>query len=362
MGESATKKALIAMSGGVDSSVAARCMCREGYSCMGATMKLFDGETKSARTCCSQDDVEDAWSVAQRLHMPYYVFNFKEAFDKRVIAPFVQAYLRGETPNPCIDCNRFLKFEALFQRMQELQMDVLATGHYARVVYDEGRGRWLLKSGLDAKKDQSYVLYHLTQEQLAHVRFPLGDKTKERVRAIAEENGFLNAKKPESQDICFVPNGDYASFIEKYTGNGAKPGSYLNMAGEHIGTHQGIWHYTIGQRRGIRISAPQPLYVCRIDPVANTVSLGVEAALYAKHLVARDINWIALPTLTEPLPVFAKIRYRQPAQPATCWLSEGGALHVFFDTPQRAITCGQAVVLYQGDTVLGGGTIARVLE
>lgn len=355
------KKALIAMSGGVDSSVAALLMQQKGYDCVGATMKLFENDqagVKREKTCCSLDDVEDARSVAYSLHMPYYVFNFTANFEKEVMDRFVSAYQRGWTPNPCIDCNRYLKFEKLFLRMKEMQMDTIVTGHYARVAYDKATGRYLLKKGLDHSKDQSYVLYNLTQEQLAHTQFPVGELTKQQVREIAEENGFLNADKPDSQDICFVPDGDYAAFIERYTGTIPQPGKFLNSAGETIGTHRGVIHYTIGQRRGLGISAAHPLYVCRICPEENTVTLGSSEALFSQTLTAADVNLISCDSLPQPIRVQAKIRYRQPAQPATAWQTEDGILHVTFDTPQRAITCGQAVVLYDGDTIIGGGRIA----
>lgn len=359
------KKALIAMSGGVDSSVAALRMQEQGYTCTGVTMHLFDNEDAGiakGKTCCSLEDVEDARAVAQTLHMPYYVFNFKEEFEEKVMHRFVDAYQHGHTPNPCIDCNRFLKFDKLFQRMDELGMDVLATGHYARVVYDKVRDRWILRRGVDPNKDQSYVLYTLTQEQLARVRFPVGELSKDKVREIAEDHGLLNARKPDSQDICFVPDGDYAGFIERFTGTPSEPGDFLNPQGEIIGTHRGIMHYTIGQRRGLGVSAPQPLYVCAIDPKNNTVTLGTEDHLYAKALEAQDVNLIAEKTLSGPMMVQAKVRYRQPAQPATAWQTSDGTLHVKFLRPQRAITCGQAVVLYDGDDVVGGGTISRVLR
>ncbi len=357
------KKALIAMSGGVDSSVAALLMQQKGYDCTGVTMKLFENEDAGItreKTCCSLEDVEDARNVAYRLGMPYYVFNFEDDFDEKVMRRFVSAYQHGATPNPCIDCNRFLKFDRLFRRMQELEMDTIVTGHYARVAYDDVRKRWLLKQGLDSNKDQSYVLYHLTQEQLAHTQFPVGELSKPQVRELAEAYGFLNADKPDSQDICFVPDGDYAAFIARYTASKPQPGAFLNTQGEVIGTHKGIWYYTIGQRRGLGISAPEPLYVCQICPEANTVTLGYREALYAQELEADAVNLISVAELDTPMRVSAKIRYRQPAQPAEAWMTEKGTLHVKFDVPQRAITRGQAVVLYQGETVVGGGTIQRV--
>ena len=237
-------------------------------------------------------------------------------------------------------------------------MDTIVTGHYARVVCDEASGRYLLKKGLDNSKDQSYVLYNLTQEQLAHTQFPVGELSKHEVREIAEANGFINADKPDSQDICFVPDGDYAGFIERYTGKTSRTGAFLNTAGEPIGTHRGVIHYTIGQRKGLGISAPHPLYVCGICPEQNTVTLGGSQDLFSRRLTATDVNLISCDSLEKPVRVQAKIRYRHPEQPATAWITPDGVLHVEFDEPQRAITCGQAVVLYDGETVVGGGRIS----
>ena len=353
-------KVAVAMSGGVDSSTAACLLLQQGHDLIGVTMKLFDNGdvgVEGESSCCSLDDVEDARSVAYRLHMPYYVFNFTANFEKEVMDRFVHAYENGWTPNPCIDCNRYLKFEKLYLRMQEMQMDTIVTGHYARVAYDETSGRYLLKKGLDGSKDQSYVLYNLTQEQLAHTQFPVGELSKHRVREIAEEHGFLNADKPDSQDICFVPDGDYAGFIERYTGKVPETGDFLDPEGKRIGTHRGVIHYTIGQRKGLGISAPHPLYVCDICPADNTVTLGYSENLFSRKLTASDVNLISCDSLEEPVRVQAKIRYRHPAQPATAWMTPDGTLHVEFDEPQRAITCGQAVVLYDGDVVVGGGRI-----
>ena len=355
-----TEKVLVAMSGGVDSSVAAKLLTDAGYDCVGCMMKLYDNEDAGipkGHTCCSLDDAEDARSVARRLGFPFYVFNLKDKFAACVIDRFVDAYEHGVTPNPCIDCNRYLKFEKLYLRMQEMQMDTIVTGHYARVAYDETSGRYLLKKGLDGSKDQSYVLYNLTQEQLAHTQFPVGELSKHRVREIAEEHGFLNADKPDSQDICFVPDGDYARFIERYTGKVPETGDFLDPEGKRIGTHRGVIHYTIGQRKGLGISAPHPLYVCDICPADNTVTLGYSENLFSRKLTASDVNLISCDSLEEPVRVQAKIRYRHPAQPATAWMTPDGTLHVEFDEPQRAITCGQAVVLYDGDVVVGGGRI-----
>lgn len=356
-------KAIVAMSGGVDSSVAAFLMKEQGFSCIGATMKLFyNGEIglPDTRTCCSLDDVQDAREVAYSLQMPHYVFNFSERFRERVIERFAAAYEQGETPNPCIDCNRYLKFDALYHRMEELSCDKVATGHYARVEYDKESGRWLLKKGIDPERDQSYVLYTLTQRQLAHTCFPLGGMKKDEVRAKAEQAGFLNAKKRDSQDICFVPDGDYAGFIERYRGSSAPAGDFIDREGHILGRHRGIIRYTIGQRKGLGLSFPQPMYVCAVDPAANTVTLGEEAELYHTALTAREINLISLPVIERPMRLKAKVRYRQREEWATVTQPTPETLFVKFDTPQRAMTCGQAVVLYDGDTVVGGGRIAEV--
>lgn len=354
------KKALIAMSGGVDSSVAALLTKESGDDCIGATMKLFHNEDvgmEREKSCCSLDDVEDARSVCYRIGIRYYVFNFSERFREDVMERFVQAYEHGCTPNPCIDCNRYLKFEQFYQRMQELGMDYMVTGHYARVEYDGEKKRYLLKKAMDSNKDQSYVLYTLTQEQLAHVSFPLGNLTKDQVRDIAEKHGFVNAHKHDSQDICFVPDGDYAGFIESYTGHRAVPGDFVDTSGHIMGKHKGIIHYTLGQRRGLGIPADTRLYVCRISPETNRVILGKEEELYCQELTAGEVNLISCDSMPEPVRVRAKIRYRHTEEPAAAWQTPDGKLHVKFDQPQRAVTRGQAVVLYDGDVVVGGGII-----
>ena len=354
------RKAIIAMSGGVDSSVAALLTKETGDLCMGATMKLFHNESvgiKREKTCCSLDDVEDARSVCYKMGMKYYVFNFSERFREDVMDRFVEAYENGATPNPCIDCNRYLKFDKMFQRMKELEYDYVVTGHYARIEYDEMKKRYLLKKAVDDTKDQSYVLYMLTQEQLAHLSLPLGGLRKSQVREIAEEHGFVNARKHDSQDICFVPDGDYASFIEKYTGRKSVPGSFVDKNGEILGQHKGIIHYTLGQRRGLGIPAADRLYVCEISPKTNQVVLGAQEELFKSELTAGEVNLISCDSLKEPVKVKAKIRYRHPEQEAAAWQTEDGKLHVKFTQPQRAITRGQAVVLYDGDTVVGGGVI-----
>ncbi len=355
--------ALIAMSGGVDSSVAAWLMLQQGYCCTGATMRLYENSTiglNKGHTCCSLDDVEDARSVAYDLGMPHYVFNFTDDFAQKVIDKFVRSYEEGITPNPCIDCNRYMKFDHLLHRAEELGCDCVVTGHYAVIRYDEGRERWCLYRAVDSTKDQTYVLYNLTQEQLAHTRFPLGEMTKAEARQIAEQQGFLNAHKHDSQDICFVPDGDYVAFLERYTGKHYPGGDFLNRAGEVVGRHRGTVCYTLGQRKGLGLAMGEPVYVCAKDLAANTVTVGPESALYSRTLLADDMNWIAIPALTGPMRVEAKVRYSQTAQPGTVFPTEGG-IRLTFDTPQRAITPGQAVVLYQGDLVVGGGTIRSVL-
>ena len=354
------KKAMIAMSGGVDSSVSALLMQEAGYECIGVTMQLFHNEDAGIpreKSCCSLDDVMDAKLVSSKLGMLHYVFNFSEKFKDTVMKRFAESYEKGATPNPCIDCNRFLKFEALVQRMHEMNFDYVVTGHYARVEFDETSQRYLLKKGLDETKDQSYVLYSLTQEQLKHVRFPLGAYHKTEIREIAQKHGFVNAHKKDSQDICFVPDGDYAGFLERFTGKTYPSGAFLDTSGNVLGWHKGIIHYTVGQRKGLGISAKYPLYVKEIRTDTNQVILCKNEELFSDSLTADDVNLISAENLKEPLKCSAKIRYRHPEQPCTAWQTEDGILHVKFDEPQRAITRGQSVVLYQGDTVVGGGTI-----
>ena len=358
------RKAIIAMSGGVDSSVAALLTKQKGDDCIGATMQLFHNEdigVKKEKACCSLDDVTDARAVAYKIGIPYYVFNFTDRFKEEVIERFVSSYQKGMTPNPCIDCNRYLKFDKLIGRMKELGRDYIVTGHYARIEYDEVSKRYLLKKAVDANKDQSYVLYTLTQEQLAHVDFPLGKYNKEEVREIAAQNGFINARKHDSQDICFVPDGDYAAFIERYTGQPDKIGDFIDKNGTFICRHKGITHYTIGQRRGLGIPADRRLYVCKIDPDSGNVTLGDDRDLFHDELVAGDVNLISCDRLDGEVRVTAKIRYRHREQPAAAWQDQTGRLHVRFDQPQRAITAGQAVVLYQGDIVVGGGVIENAV-
>jgi len=351
------KKAMIAMSGGVDSSVAAYLIQKSGMDAIGVTLRLFDNEDigVQSRTCCSLEDVEDAASVAARLGMKHYTFNFKDEFAREVIGRFIDAYEHCRTPNPCIDCNRYIKFKKLIDRARELDYDYVVTGHYARI--EEENGRFLLKKGLDTSKDQSYVLYALTQEQLSRTLLPLGGMSKPEVRAIAEENGFINARKRDSQDICFVPNGDYASFIEGYTGRSYPNGSFVDKEGNVLGEHKGLIRYTRGQRKGLGLALPKPMYVCEICPKNNTVVLGDNEDLFSKELYADDINLIAVDSIAAPMRISAKVRYSQGAYPATVWQTGEDEIRIEFDEPQRAITSGQAVVMYDGDIVVGGGVI-----
>jgi tRNA-specific 2-thiouridylase len=357
-------KTLVAMSGGVDSSVAAWLLKNSGCDCAGAMMKLLYDDyatTAPTRACCTLADSEDARSVAYRIDIPFYMFNFTADFEAQVVEPFIDAYRNGLTPNPCIDCNRRLKFERFLVRALELGFPRIATGHYARITRDGGR--YLLKRASDAGKDQSYVLYSMTQEQLARTVFPLGEMTKREVREIALDQGFINAGKRDSQDICFVPDGDYAAFVESRGEPPDSEGRFADADGNDLGRHGGIHRYTVGQRKGLRLSHPRstprtPMYVLAIDPTTNTVTVGAESGLYTKSLIAHDINLIPFDGLEAPMRVTARIRYRQGEQPAVVSQPDRDTLRVDFDSPQRAVTKGQAVVLYDGDTVVGGGTIA----
>lgn len=355
------RRAAVAMSGGVDSSVAALLLAQAGWACTGVTLRLYagaDAAPDGARTCCSLEDVEDARAVARRLGIRHYTFNFTEAFERDVIGRFVQGYLAGETPNPCIDCNKHIKFSALLRRAQLMGCTHVATGHYARIVRGTN-GRMLLQTGLDAGKDQSYMLYGMTQRELAHTLFPLGALTKAEVRALALENGFGNARKRDSQDICFVPDGDYAAFIRRWTGRDFPPGDFVGTQGEVYGQHKGIIHYTVGQRKGLGLSFPQPMFVKELDVENNQVVLSKAEELFSQTVTARDVNLISVESIPEPLRVKARVRYRQKEQPATVVQTGPDELRVVFDQPQRAITPGQALVLYDGDTVVGGGRIVR---
>jgi len=341
------KSALIAMSGGIDSTVAALLMQQDGAECAGATMKVFEEGAKT---------VADARAVALSLGMTFYEFDFMRQFAEDVINPFIAEYRRGHTPNPCIICNRHLKFGSFLDKALELGMDCIVTGHYVQNECNEN-GRYLLKKGADAAKDQSYVLYSLSQEQLKHSVFPLGEMTKSQVREIAFDMGFDNANKSDSQDICFIPDGDYMRFIKDYTGEEPPKGRFIDVDGNDLGENNGISSYTIGQRRGLGLSMPHPPYVIELRAKDNTVVIGKQEMLYSKSLVAADINLIPFDRLDETITAQVKIRYSDPGHTATVRQTGDDMLHIEFDEPQRAITKGQAAVLYDGDIVLGGGTI-----
>lgn len=356
------KKALIAMSGGVDSSVAAYLIKEQGFDATGITLKLFDNEDigeKKEKTCCSLDDIDDARSVCYKLGIPYYVYNFKDSFRENVISRFISAYENGTTPNPCIDCNRYIKFKKLMQRADELEFDYVVTGHYAVIEYDEKSKRFLLKKSADLSKDQSYVLYSLTQKQLSRTLFPLGNMKKEQTREIAENLGLINAAKRDSQDICFVPDGDYAKFIEQYTGKSYPHGNFVDENGKVLGEHKGIIRYTVGQRKGLGLALPHPMYVKKKDLEKNEVILCDNESLFSRELYASDINLISCEKIDKPMKLKARVRYNQSEQPATVEQLDENTLHIVFDEPQRAISYGQAVVLYDGEYVVGGGTICK---
>ena len=349
------KKALIGMSGGVDSSVAAWLMLQQQFDCAGGTMRLHDFG------CGGNQDALDAKSVAEKLGIEHHLFQFQPEFEEAVIRQFVSAYEAGLTPNPCIRCNAHLKFGAMLEKALEMGFDYVVSGHYARVRLDENTGRYLLYKAQDHSKDQTYFLACLNQQQLKHILFPLGGLTKTKVREIAEKEGLVTARKRDSQDICFVPDGNYAAFLRRYTGKTYPEGDYLDLKGTVVGKHKGAVCYTRGQRKGLGLAMGSPVYVCSKDMQANTVTVGPNEALFASALRAKDWNWFPFPALTAPMQVTAKIRHSQHELAATVYPEENGFARVVFVSPQRAITPGQAVVLYDGDDVVGGGTICEVL-
>ncbi len=342
------------MSGGVDSSVAALLTKNMGYDCIGCIMRLYD---KSENHDAESDDVRDARSVAERLSMPFYVFDYTEKFKEKVICDFVECYRAGTTPNPCVVCNRYLKFGALLDKAAELGCEKIVTGHYARI--EEKDGMFCLKKAADPSKDQSYMLYSLTQEKLAHILFPLGSMTKAQAREIASENMFVNAAKHDSQDICFVPDKNYSAALERLSGVKELPGDFVSEDGRIIGRHKGISHYTVGQHKGLGIVSDEPLYVAKISPDDRVITLCTDSGLYEKCAVVADVNWIAGIPESKKIRCRVKIRYRRPEQPAELTVLDDKTVKVEFDAPERAVTPGQAAVFYDGDTVLGGGTITR---
>lgn len=357
------KRVLVGMSGGVDSSVCAMLLRDAGYDVAGATLHLFDNidaGLPDSRSCCSLEDVEDARQVAAKIGIPFSVYNFKDDFRRCVIGRFVSEYAAGRTPNPCIECNRTVKFAKLLERAGMLGFGHIATGHYARVAFDEARGRYVLRKGKDARKDQSYMLYVLTQEQLARLLLPLGEYEKSEVRAMAAGRGLINAEKPDSQDICFIPDGDYAAFLGR-NGVAMEPGDFVDERGNALGRHRGLAAYTTGQRRGLGVGGSDfPLYVLRKDAERNAVVLGPEPALYSRELAAENVNWVSCAEPKDAMRVSAKTRYSQREAAATLYPLAGGRVRLEFDEPQRALTCGQSAVFYVGDEVAGGGVICGV--
>ena len=364
------KRVVVAMSGGVDSSVTAAVLKEKNFKVIGITMQMWE-RTKDWGGCCGLDSIEDAKKVSKTLGIPHLVLNFKDIFRERVITNFCEEYREGRTPNPCIRCNRYIKFDALIRKAKELSVDYIATGHYARIEKKKfkveslepggkDRTRYVLKKGIDTKKDQSYVLYTMTQEQLEHTLMPLGNFTKEEVKQIAKEKKLPVANRPESQEICFIQDETYGEFLKKCVPDGAKPGPIVNKEGKVIGEHRGIIFYTIGQRRGMGIAAGEPLYVIAIERENNSIIVGKEEDVYGDELIANDVNYIAVARLREPARVNVKIRYLHQASPAVVYPLNENEVRVKFDKPQWAITPGQAAVFYDEDNVVGGGTILRM--
>lgn len=354
------KKVVVGMSGGVDSSVAAWLLKEQGYDVVGVTMQIWQDEEETVQEenggCCGLSAVDDARRVAQDLGIPYYVMNFKAEFKDKVMDYFAAEYMRGRTPNPCIACNRYVKWESLLQRSLAIGADYIATGHYARIRRLEN-GRYTLCSSATAEKDQTYALYNLTQEQLSHTLMPVGEYTKAEIRKMAENIGFRVASKPDSQEICFVPDDDYASFIETYTGKNLPAGNFVTADGAVLGQHRGISHYTIGQRRGLQLPMGRRVFVTDIRPETNEVVVGENEELFKTHVYAENLNFMSVPEITDGMTVTAKIRYNHKGAPAKIRMAGADKLECIFEQPQRAVTPGQALVLYNGADVLGGGTI-----
>ena len=351
-----SQKAMIAMSGGVDSSVAAYLARQAGYTCIGAIARMCDSALLGDGY--STQNIADAQNVADRLGMDFFIFDAVEPFKENVVEPFIACYEQGRTPNPCIECNRHIKFSFLLEKALELGCSHIVTGHYAQVRQDPDTGRYLLYKAVDETKDQSYFLARLTQYQLSHILFPLGSFSKPQIRQIAEELGLLTAKKRDSQDICFISDGDFMAFIQRYTGRQYPQGVFLDLQGKVVGSHTGSIRYTLGQRKGLGLAMGAPVYVCGKDMSQNTVTVGPEEALYTQTLLAEDCNWLPFASLSRPIRVTAKARYRHIPQPATVYPEGDTCARVVFDTPQRAVTPGQTVVFYEEDMVVGSGTIS----
>ena len=348
----------LGMSGGVDSSASALLLLQEGCQVSGLNLQLFD-QSQPRQRSRALADAEDAAAVARRLGFPLHILDCSSQFREFVIREFIAEYEAGRTPNPCIVCNRTIKFGVLLDEALAMGADFIASGHYARVEYDNTSGRWLLKRASDRSKDQSYFLAQLTQTQLSHTLFPLGSLTKAQARSLAEESGLVNARKRDSQDICFVPDGDYAAVIAQLTGRTSPEGDFLSTDGRVLGRHKGFIRYTMGQRRGLGISANEPLYVVDKDPASLSVTLGPDSALWKQELIAEHMNWISIPSLEKPISVSVKTRNTQKDATAVVEPLPDNRIHVVFDTPQRAITPGQAVVLYDDDVIVGGGIICK---
>lgn len=359
----AGKKVVVGMSGGVDSSVAAYLLKQQGYDVIGVTMQIWQDEDQFTQAesggCCGLSAVDDARRVADRLEIPYYVMNFKREFKKNVMDYFTAEYLKGRTPNPCIACNRYVKWESLLQRSLEIGADYIATGHYARVE-QLSNGRYAIRNSVTAAKDQTYALFNLTQKQLSHTLMPVGDYTKDEIRAIAEDIGLMVAHKKDSQEICFIPDNDYAGFIDRECGEMVPPpGNFVSVDGEILGRHKGITHYTIGQRKGLRIAFGYPVFVTEIRPETNEVVLGSDKDVYTNRLYANQLNFMALSDIEEPVRLKAKIRYSHAGSCCTVRRTGADEICCEFEEPVRAVTPGQAVVLYDGDYVAGGGVITH---